>query len=91
MDVEFNRKKLIKFLNSKNKLFHYLKKLDVFFPVLVDLEKNSFNYLNDNIFVEKLGKIKKNYFQIKYILPNEDVEDYFDYKNNFRNIENYNF
>ncbi len=92
MEVEFNRKKLIKFLNSKNITISLPKKIDVLFlPVLVDLETNSFNYLNDNIFVKNWENSNKNYFQIKYVLPNEDVEDYLTIKNNFKNIENYNF
>ena len=92
MEVEFNKKKLIKFLNLKNVTLSLPKKIDVFFlPVLVDLENNSFNYLSDNIFVQSWDKINKNYFQINYILPNEDVEDYFTIKNNLKNIENYNF
>ena len=92
MDVQFNRAKLIKFLNSKNIVISLPKKLEVFLvPVLIDLENNSFNYLNNNIFVENWENIKKNYFQIKYILPNEDVEDYLSIKNNLKNIENYDF
>ena len=39
MEVEFNRKKLIKFLNSKNIISFIAKKNRCFFlPVLVDLE-----------------------------------------------------
>ena len=92
MEVEFNRKKLIKFFNSKNITISLPKKIDVFFlPVLVDLENNNFNYLNDNIFVKNWEYIDKNYYQINYNFPNEDVEDYFIIKNNFKNIENYNF
>ena len=92
MEVEFNRKKLIIFLNSKNITLSLPKKIDVFFlPVIVNLETNSFNYLNNNIFVNNWGSIKKNYFQINYILPNEDAEDYLIIKNNLKNIENYNF
>ena len=92
MEVEFNRKKLIKFLNSKNITLSLPKKLDVLFlPVIVNLENNSFNYLNNNIFVNNWENIKKNYFQINYIFPNEDVEDYMIIKNNLKNIENYNF
>ncbi len=92
MEVSFNRKKLIKFLNSKNITLSLPKKIDVFFlPLLVDLETNSFNYLNDNIFANNWGRISENYFQINYILPNEDVEDYITIKNNLKNIENFNF
>ena len=69
MEVEFNRKKLIKFFNTKNIILSLPKKIDVFFlPILVDLETNSFNYLNDNIFVKNWENIQENYFQINYIL-----------------------
>ncbi len=92
MEVEFNRKKLIKFFNSKNVTLSLPKKVDVFFlPVLVDMKTNTFNYLNDNAFVKNWDEIKKNYFQINYIFPNEDAEDYLTIKKNFKNIENYNF
>ncbi len=92
MEVEFNRKKLIKFLDSKNISISLPKKINVLFiPVVIDLETNNFNYLNENIFAENWESIKKNYFQISYIMPNEDVEDYLSIKNNLEDIENYNF
>ena len=92
IEVEFNKKKLIKFLNIKNITLSLPKKIDVFFlPVLVDLETNSFNYLNDNIFLKNWEDVHENYFQLNYILPNEDVDDYLIIKNNIKNIENYNF
>ena len=92
MEVEFNRKKLIKFFNSRNIILSLPKKIDVFFlPILVDLETNSFNYLNDDIFVKNWENIQENYFQINYILPNEDMEDYLTIKKNLKNIENFNF
>ena len=92
MEVEFNRKKLIKFFGSKNITISLPKKINVFFiPVMIDLETNNFNYLNENIFVENWESIEKNYFQISYIIPNEDAEDYLSIKNNLEDIENYNF
>ena len=92
MEVEFNRKKLIKFLDSKNITISLPKKVNVFFiPVIIDLETNNFNYLNENIFVENWKSIEKNYFQISYIIPNEDAEDFLSIKNNLEDIENYNF
>ena len=92
IEVEFNRKKLIKFLDSKNITISLPKKIDVFFvPVLVDLETNNFNYLSENIFAKNWQTIEKNYFQITYVMPNEDVEDYLNIKNNLQVIENYNF
>ena len=92
MEVQFNRKKLIKFFNSKNITLSLPKKINVFFlPILIDLNLNSFNYLNDSIFIKNWKSVDKNYFLINYILANEDVEDYLEIKNNLPNIENYNF
>ena len=92
MEVEFNRKKLIKFLDTKNITISLPKKIDVFLiPVLVDLETNNLNYLSENIFAKNWQSIKKNYFQISYVMPNEDVEDYLSIKKNLQDIENYNF
>ncbi len=92
MEVEFNRKKLIKFLDSKNITISLPKKIDVFLiPVLVDLETNNLNYLSENIFAKNWQSIQKNHFQITYIMPNEDVEDYLSIKKNLQDIENYDF
>ncbi len=92
MEVEFNRKKLIKFLDTKNITISLPKKIDVFLiPILVDLETNNLNYLSENIFAKNWQRIKKNYFQISYVMPNEDVEDYLSIKKNLQDIENYNF
>ena len=44
-----------------------------------------------HIFVKNWQSIDKNYFQINYIIPNEDVEDFLTIKNNLQYIENYNF
>ena len=92
MEVEFNRKKLIKFFDSRNITISLPKKIDVFLiPALVDLETNNLNYLSENIFAKNWQSTKKNYFQINYVMPNEDVEDYLRIKKNLKDIENYNF
>ena len=92
MEVQFNKNKLIKYFNSKNVISSLPKNIDVFFlPVLVDVETNSLNFLNDNVLLEGWENVKKNYFQISYNLPNEDIEDYQIIKKNLKNIENYNF
>ena len=92
MEVEFNKKKLIKFLDSKNINLSLPKQLDVFLiPVVVDLETNNFKYLSENIFVKNWERVDKNYFQINYIMPNEDAEDFLNIKQNLKDIENYNF
>ena len=47
--------------------------------------------MNENIFVKNWERINENYFQINYILPNEDVDDYITIKNNLNIIEKFNF
>ena len=92
MEVEFNRKKVIKFLGSKNITISLPKKIDVFLiPVLVDLETNNLNYLSENIFEKNWQSIKKNSIQITYIMPNYDIADYLNIIKNLQDIENYNF
>jgi len=47
--------------------------------------------LNNNIFYKNWDFNSKKYHLIKYVLPNEDIEDYSIIRKNIKNIENYNF
>ena len=78
LEVQFDRKKIIKFLNKK-KIFSSLpNEIDVFLlPILLDTKNNELYYLNQNIFFNLWNDVLENYFLIKYILPNEDIEDHF--------------
>ncbi len=92
LEVQFDRKKIIKFLNKK-KIFSSLpSEIDVFLlPILLDTKNNELYYLNQNIFFNLWNDVLENYFLIKYILPNEDIEDHFIIKKNINNLENYSF
>ena len=91
-EVQFNRNRILKFLEKYNIIFSIPKKTKTFIlPILVDSENNEIYYLNQNIFYNNWNNVSKKHFLIEYVLPNEDIEDYFIIKKNIDNIENYNF
>ena len=91
-EVQFNRKKILKFVENYNIISSIPKKTKTFIlPVLIDSENNELYYLNQNIFFYNWNNVSKRYFLIEYVLPNEDIEDYFIIKKNINNIENFNF
>ena len=91
-NVQFNKRKILNYLNDKNLIPSSAKKIEVFLlPILIDTNSNELYYLNQNIFFNNWNYNSKNYHLIKYVLPNEDIEDYNIIKNNIKNIENYNF
>ncbi len=91
-NVQFNKKKILKYLNNKNIIPSSPIEIETFIlPILIDTNSNELYYLNQNNFYNNWNSNKKNYHLIKYILPNEDIEDYNIIKKNINNIENYNF
>ena len=92
LEVQFDRKKIIKFLDKK-KIFSSLpNEIDVFLlPILIDSKNNELYYLNQNIFFNLWNDVNESHFLVKYILPNEDIEDHLIIKKNLNNLENYNF
>ncbi len=92
MSVDFNKKDLIYYLNSKGVFTSSIKPINVvILPVLIDLKKNQiFSYSNNPFFINWNVTFKK-YHQINYVLPNEDIEDFSIIRKNIDNIENYNF
>ena len=91
-EVDFNKNKILKFLDKKNTSSSVpLQKKIFILPILVDLEKNQILLFSENIFYNEWKKNKKNYFLIDYILPNEDLEDINIMQNKIKEIENYEF
>ena len=91
-EVQFNRKKILNFVEKKNVITSTPKKIETFIlPLLIDTKTNDLYYLNQNIFFKNWNMISKKYFLINYVLPNEDIEDYLLIKKNISNIENFNF
>jgi len=91
-NVQFNKRKILKYLNNKNIIPSSPSEIEIFIlPILIDTNLNELFYLNQNIFYNNWNSNKKNYHLIKYVLPNEDIEDYNIIKKNIQNIENYDF
>jgi len=91
-DVEFNKRKILNYLNKRDIIPSSPNEIETFIlPILIDTNLNELIYLNQNIFYNNWNFNSKNYHLIKYVLPNEDIEDYNIIKKNINNIENYNF
>ena len=91
-EVQFNRKKIIKFMENKNIISSLPKEIKSFFvPILIDAKTNELYYLNQNIFFKNWNNESQKYFLINYVLPNEDIEDYSIIKKNIGNLESYDF
>tara|TARA_Y100001958_G_C21183647_1_gene513109 strand:- start:276 stop:1349 length:1074 start_codon:yes stop_codon:yes gene_type:complete len=91
-EINFNKKKILSFLRNKN-IFHsrMIEKSILFIPVFVNLEKDNLLLFNENPFYRNWNNQEKNYFLLKYILQNEDLDDYKLIKDRINFIENYDF
>ena len=76
LETNFNKKKVLKFLEKKN-IFPSMsiKNKVLLVPILVDAETDNIYLFNDNIFYEKWNNEKKDYQLLDYLLPSEDLED----------------
>ena len=91
-NVQFSKRKILSYLNNRDIIPSSPKEIEIFLlPILIDTNLNELYYLNQNIFYKNWNVKSKNYHLIKYVLPNEDIEDYDIIKKNINNIENYNF
>jgi hypothetical protein len=82
-EVQFNRKKILKFVEKYNIISSIPKITKTFIlPILIDSENDELYNLNKNIFFIKWNNVSKKYFLIEYVLPNEDIEDYYINKKN---------
>ncbi len=91
-EVQFNRRKIIKFMENKNIISSLPKEIKTFIvPILIDVKTNELYYLKQNIFFKNWNNESQKYFLINYVLPNEDIEDYSIIKKNIDNLESYDF
>ena len=92
LGVTFNKKEIYKFLEKKN-IFPSAapKKKFLFFPIIIDENKNEPLIFYENEIFNKWNDSPRNSDLIEYILPTEDLEDFNIIKNNFDKIEEYNF
>ena len=91
-EVQFSRKKIIKFMENKNIISSLPREIESFIiPILIDTKNNELYHLNQNIFFKNWNNESQKYFLINYVLPNEDIEDYSIIKKNLGNLESYDF
>ena len=92
LETTFNKKKVLNFLEKKN-IFPSIpiQNKVLLLPILVDIETDSINLYNDNIFYKKWNIEIKNYQLLEYLLPSEDLEDLNKLQKASNSIETYDF
>jgi hypothetical protein len=92
LETTFNKKKILKFLETKN-IFPSipLRNKVLLVPILVDTEINNIYLFNNNIFYDRWNDIKKNYHLLEYLLPSEDIEDLNKLQEKSNSIETFDF
>ncbi len=92
INVDFNKKDLINYFNSKGIITSSINPIDVMIlPIMIDLKNNQIFSYSDNPIFLNWNLNKKKTHQINYVLPNEDIEDFSIIRKNISDIENYNF
>ena len=92
LGVSFNKKKVFNYLNGK-KIFpsQIIEENFLFIPILLDQSNNDILVYSNNPFYNN-WKIQNNKdYLIKYVLPTEDLEDLNFIRENYLEIENYDF
>ena len=91
INVDFNKKDLINYFNSKGIVTSSINPIDVMIlPIMIDLKRNQIFSYSNNPFFLNWNLNNKKFHQINYVLPNEDIEDFSIIRKNIGNIENFN-
>ncbi len=92
LDVSFNKKKLLSYLEKKNVFPSTpLKKKIFFIPIIIDENKKDLLIFSNNKIFNQWNIYQKSNHLIEYILPTEDLEDINNIKSKFEFIEDYDF
>ena len=92
LDVEFSKRKIFSLLEKKN-VFPSLpnKKKIMFIPILIDEEKNDIILFSESEIYNNWIENNDKKDLLEYILPNEDLEDISIIKENYYDLEDYDF
>ncbi len=92
LGVSFNKKKVFEYLDSKN-IFPTQIKVEnfLFVPILLDQANDDIIIYSNNPIYNMWKSSNNRHYLIKYILPTEDLDDLNIIRENYQNIENYNF
>ncbi len=92
LGVSFNKKKIFTYLEMKNVFpSQIVKKKFLFIPIIIDEKNDDLLIFSNNPVYKKWNEIEKNSFLIEYLLATEDLEDLSLIKENFLDLENYDF
>ncbi|OUX53518.1 MAG: hypothetical protein CBE47_03020 [Pelagibacteraceae bacterium TMED287] len=90
--VSFNKKNTLNFLEKKNIFPSIPKKISLLLiPILIENDKNNIKYFNENNVYLNWNVSKDNHELIKYILPEDEIDDREMIDKNFSDIESYDF
>ncbi len=92
LGVSFNKNKIFSYLEKKN-IFPSipLNQKFLFIPIIIDESKKDLLVFENNKVFEKWNQDLQKKHLIEYILPTEDLEDIKVIKENYENIEKYDF
>ena len=92
LGVSFNKKQIFDYLEKRN-IFPSIpvKNKFLFIPIIIEENKKDLLIFSDNKIHNEWNNLNKSSYLIEYILPTDDLEDINFIKNNFENIEKYNF
>jgi len=92
LGVSFNKKKIFKYLNTKNVFPAQINEEKfLFIPIIIDQSNTNLLVFSNNPIYANWKKEDKKSYLIDYILPTEDLEDLNLIKENYSQLENYNF
>jgi len=92
LGVTFNKKKIFRYLETKN-IFpsQIIKKKFLFIPIIIDQSDNDLLIFSNNPVYENWNEENEKFFLIRYLLATEDLEDYNLIKKNYSNLEDFDF
>ena len=92
LGVSFNKKKIFKYLDTKN-IFpaQIIEEKFLFIPIIIDQSNIDLLVFSNNPIHKNWKDENKKDYLIEYILPTEDLEDLNLIKNNYLELENYDF
>ena len=92
LGVSFNKKKIFKYLDTKN-IFpaQIVEEKFLFIPIIIDQSNIDLLVFSNNPIYENWKEENKKNYLIDYILITEDLEDLNIIKDNYLELENYNF
>ena len=92
LGVSFNKKKIFNYLEKKNVFpSQIIKNKFLFIPVIVDQKNSDILIFSNNPIYENWNEVKNKNFLIEYLLATEDLEEFSLIKENFPDLENYDF